>query len=320
MLALTLAVSLQLGAAEVRPEAWVVVTRRSGVAKPQALELARTLTTALAERGVPAPTAVEDATSCAAKVPCLVDLAQKKGVAVLIAVEAGSALDDVVLHVEALSIEEFGKKLATFDFTGPANGFQAGLKDKIEEFFAPAVRNVLGLGTPVAKATPPPVAEKKPEPVAPPPVAEKKPEPEPAPVAATKSEPQPASSGMSPLKIVGVAAMVGGGALLVTSIALGVNAMSLTGRRRSLCPDGMACTDPMAYDLYGAAGGSQNAGMVTLFTGLGLAALGAVLFFVDFGGGSSRVDPGGAGENPQLGFAPVLGPGYAGVSMSLTRF
>lgn len=319
MLALTLAVSLQLGAADVRPEAWVVVTRRSGVAKPQALELARTLTAALTERGVPAPTPVEDATSCAAKVPCLVDLAQKKGVAVLIAVEAGSALDDVVLHVEALSIDEFGRKLATFDFTGPANGFQAGLKDKIEEFFAPAVRNVLGLGTPVAKATPPPVVEKKPEPVAPPPPVEEK-KPEPAPVVIAKPEPQPSSSGMSPLKIVGVGAMVAGGALLVTSIALGVNAMSLTGKRRGLCPDGMACTDPMAYDLYGAAGGSQNAGMVTLFTGLGLAALGAVLYFIDFGGGSSRVDPGGAGENPQLGIAPVVAPGYAGVSLSLSRF
>src|SRR5438105_1017228 len=120
MLLLTLAVSLQLGAAELRPEAWVVVTRRSGVAKPQALDFARAVSTTLAERGVPTPTPVDDATSCAAKVPCLMDLAQKKGVSVLVAVEAGSALDDVVLHVEALSVDEFGKKLATFDFTGPA--------------------------------------------------------------------------------------------------------------------------------------------------------------------------------------------------------
>ena len=31
--------------------------------------------------------------------------------------------------------------------TGPEKDVQRGLKDKVEEFFAPAVRNVLGLGT-----------------------------------------------------------------------------------------------------------------------------------------------------------------------------
>ena len=319
MLALTLAVSLQLGASEARPEAWLVVTRRSGVARPQALDFARQLGAALNERGVPTPTPAEDATSCAAKVPCLVDLAQKKGVGVLIAVEAGSALDDVVLHVEALSIEEFGKKLATFDFTGPAKDFQAGLKDKVEEFFAPAVRNVLGLGTVAKAAAPPPVvAEKKPEAATPLPPAEEKKKVEPASIAVTQPGPQP-RSGMSGLNYVGVGAMVAGGALLITSMVLGARAMSLTGQRRSLCRDGMPCNDPAAYRLYEQAGGSQNAGMVTLFTGLGLAAVGAVLFLVDFGGGSQRVDPGGAGENPQLGVAPVIAPGFAGVSIS-SRF
>src|SRR5262249_11382901 len=144
MLALTVALSMHLGAADMRPEAWVVVTRRSGVARPAALELARTLSAALTQRGVPNPTPPDEAASCNAKVPCLVDLAQKKGVAVLVTVEAGSALDDVVLHCEALSVEEFGKKVSTFDFTGPAKGFAANLNDKVEEFFAPAVRGVLG--------------------------------------------------------------------------------------------------------------------------------------------------------------------------------
>ena len=316
MLALTLAVSLHLGAADARPEAWVVITRRSGVAKPQALDLGRVLGTALNERGVPTPTPVDDATSCNAKVPCLVDLAQKKGVSVLIAVEAGSALDDVVVHVEALSIEEFGKKLATFDFTGSAKDFQGGLKDKVEEFFAPAVRNVLGLGQPVAKATPPPEEKKpEPEPVKPPPPVEEK-KPEPAPIAATETA---AESGMGPMKYVGIGALAAGGALLITSMALGINAMSKASQQQSLCPAGMQCHDPMAYDLYSSAGSSQNAGMVTLVTGLVLAAGGAALFLIDFGGGSSRVDPGGKGENPGLGLAPVIAPGFAGVSLS-SRF
>ncbi len=322
MLALTLAVSLQLGAAEIRPEAWVVVTRRSGVAKPQALELARTLASALNERGVPTPTPVDDATNCAAKVPCLVDLAQKKGAAVLIAVEAGSALDDVVLHVEALSVEEFGKKLATFDFTGPANDFKTGLKEKVEEFFAPAVRNVLGLGTPVAEAKKPPPEEKKPEaaPVTPPPPAdEKKPEPAPAAVAEATAPAPEGSSGMTPLKIVGIAGMGAGAVLLITSGVLGIQTMSLTSQRRQLCPDGMQCADPKAFDLYQSAGGLQNAGVVLMATGLVLAAAGAVLFFLDIGGGSDRVDPGGPGENPGLSLAPSVSPDGAGMTL-LGRF
>src|SRR6185295_13416404 len=53
MLALTLALSLQLGAGEARPEAWVVVSRRSGVTKPQALEYARAIAQGLTERAVP---------------------------------------------------------------------------------------------------------------------------------------------------------------------------------------------------------------------------------------------------------------------------
>lgn len=320
MLALTLAVSLQLGAAEIRPEAWVVVTRRSGVAKPQALELARTLGSALNERGVPTPTPVDDATNCAAKVPCLVDLAQKKGVAVLVAVEAGSALDDVVLHVEALSVEEFGKKLATFDFTGPANDFKTGLKEKVEEFFAPAVRNVLGLGQPVAEAKKPPPPEKKPEPVPeqPPPSPEEK-KPEPAPVAVTDTAPAPESSGTSPLKIVGIAGMGAGAVLLITSGILGTQVMSKTSQRRQLCPDGMQCADPMAYDLYTSAGSLQNTAVVLMATGLVLAAAGAVLFFLDLGGGSDRVDPGGPGENPGLSLAPSVSPDGAGMTL-LGRF
>ena len=281
MLALTLALSLQLGAAEIRPEAWVVVSRRSGVAKPAALDLARVLSQALAERGVPTPTPVDDATSCNAKVPCLVDLAQKKGVGVLVAVEAGSALDDVVLHVEALSVEEFGKKLATFDFTGPANDFQANLKEKVDEFFAPAVRTVLGLGKPVAKATPPPEETKPPpEEVKPPPE-----EPKEEPVKVVEPAPAPAP-GFTPAKIAGLVGAAVGVVLLATSAGFGINTLSLEGQRKGLCALDMPCNDPAAFDLYSRAGSSQNIGVALFVSGAVLAAAGAVLFFVDFGGDS----------------------------------
>jgi hypothetical protein len=287
MLALTLAVSLQLGAADIRPEAWVVISRRSGVARPQAVELGRTFAAALNERGIPTPTPVEDATSCNAKVPCLVDLAQKKGVGVLVAVEAGSALDDVVLHVEALSVEEFGKKLSTFDFTGPAKEFQSGLKDKVEEFFAPAVRSVLGLST-VAKKEPAPAAESKPPDEAKPQPAD---QPTPAPAAVVAAQPEPSGQGLTTMKYVGIAAMGVGAALLITSMGFGISTLNNEGKRKTICPLGMPCSDPQAYQLYSAAGGTQVAGIALLVSGLVVAAAGAVAFLVDFGGGSATVAP-----------------------------
>lgn len=302
MLALTLALSLQLGAAEARPEAWVVVTRRSGVARPAALDLARTLSATLTERGVPNPTPADDAGSCNAKVPCLVELAQKKGVSVLVTVEAGSALDDVVLHCEALSVEEFGKKVSTFDFTGPANGFASNLKDKIEEFFAPAVRAVLGVATPVVKAPEPkptPKPEARPEPK--PAVVAEAPKPVEPPKPPDVTQPAPATQGMSSLKYAGIVTMGVGAAALITSGVLGILALSANGQRLALCPAGMPCTDPMAYQLYASAGGRQNAGIGLLVAGAVVAAAGAVLFFVDFGGSSSAtVTPAASSDGMSL--------------------
>ncbi len=301
MLALTLALSLQLGAAEARPEAWVVVSRRSGVAKPQALDLARTLATALAERGVPTPTPVDDASSCAAKVPCLVDLAQKKGVSVLVAVEAGSALDDVVLHVEALSVEEFGKKLSTFDFTGAPKEFSVNLKDKLEEFFAPSVRNTLGLGSPVAKVepAPPPKKPEEPKPAEPAPVVEKPAEPPPA-AAVVVAKPSD-SGGIGPMKIAGIAGMAIGAILLGTSIGFGVNTLGLESQRKALCMPGAQCSDPQAFDLFDRARSSQTVGVTLAVIGGVVAAAGAVLFVLDLGGGSTAtVTPAASSDGMSL--------------------
>lgn len=293
MLALTLALSVQLAAADARPEAWVVVSRRSGVAKPQALDFARALGKALNERGVPTPTPVEDASSCNAKVPCLVDLAQKKGVGVLVTVEAGSALDEVVLHVEALSVEEYGKKVGTFDFTGTAAGFNTGLKDKVEEFFAPAVRGVLGLGQVAAK--PEPVVEKKPDPV----VVTPKPEPVVEPVAPVVVAKQ--ADGLSPVRIVGIAGMAVGGALLITSAVFGIRTLGFAGTKNSLCPADAACHDPAAFTAYNNGASSQNTSVALLVTGAVVAAAGAALFVLDMGNGSSAtVTPAASGDGMGL--------------------
>jgi len=299
MLALTLALSLHLGAADLRPEAWVVVTRRSGVAKPQALELARTLSAALTDRGVPNPTAPEDAASCNAKVACLVDLAQKKGISVIVTVEAGSALDDMVLHCEALSVEEFGKKLSTFDFTGPASGFAASLKDKIEEFFAPAVRGVLGVPTPGAAVEKKP-EEKKPEEK--PAVVAEKPKPAEQPAAKPEVTQAPASSGggMSTGRFVGIIAMGVGAVTLITSAVLGGLTLGSAGTYHSACPMN-PCFDPAAYDAFKSAGTTQNAGVALLVTGALIAAAGAVLFVLDLGGSSpATVTPAASSDGMSL--------------------
>jgi hypothetical protein len=265
-LSLIAATALVLAAAENRPEAMVVISKRSGLARGPALELARAFAESLKTANVPVPAPVEEL-SCNGKVPCLVDAARKKGFAVLVAIELGSALGDVVLHSEALSIDEDGKKIATWDEEGP----QATVVSKLTGLaadFAPAIRKALGLGTPaaaVASAEPPPI---------PPPA----PPPEPARVTGVeKTQAPPPPPGWGNSKKAGLS-MIGVGAVgLITSGVLGGLTLSTVSQRDQLCPG--VCTNPRAFALDASARTTQLAGIVTAI-GSGLVAVAGTVLFV----------------------------------------
>src|SRR3954469_24926508 len=100
-----LGAALAMGAAEVKAEAWVVVTKRSGIAKPAAMEVAKTISETLSAKGVPNSTEPTDLTSCNGRLSCLIEAASKKKISLLVTVEAASVLEDVVIHSDVLSVD-----------------------------------------------------------------------------------------------------------------------------------------------------------------------------------------------------------------------
>ncbi len=283
MIALSAAVTL--GAADVKNEAWVVVTKRSGVAKPAALEMAKTVSETLSAKGVPNPTDVADLTSCNAKLICLVEAAMKKKVSVLITIETASVLDDVVIHSEALSIEEDGKKISTLDYEGPARQFSADAAKRVDDTFVPAIRATLGIAAaPIVRDAPPPKVV----------VETPAPEPKPAPVvtpAPPASVASSSSQGLGGAQIAGLAIAGAGVISLGVGIGMGVKALGAVGTQKQLCPPGQPCTNPAAYNSFNEARSAQSTGVIFAVVGGVLVAGGATLFLLNMGSSSVAVTP-----------------------------
>lgn len=285
---IALSASLFTNAADVKSEAWVVVTKRSGVAKAAALEVGKTVSDTLSANGVPNSTEPGDLTACNAKRVCLIEAALKKKVAVLVTVEVASVLEDVVIHTEALSVEEDGKKVGAFDFEGPVRQFSADAAKVALDSFVPAIRSTLGIAAaPVAK----PVEPVKDTIVAAPP-----PEAKPAPAEVVAAPPPEvarpvASKGLRMSQIAGIAVGAVGVIGLGVGIGMGVKAMGDAGQKNQLCPAGKPCTNPAAYTAFNDARSAQNLAIPFAVVGGVLVAAGATLLLVDFGGGDVHVTP-----------------------------
>lgn len=279
LLPLLTSAALLLSASETRPEALVAISKRSGVARGQATELAKAFAATLKDKGVPVAGDVEDLVTCAGKIPCLVEAARKKGVAVLVILDVGKVLDDVVLHSEALSIDEDGRKVNAYDDEGALADIQKGL-GKLEVAFVPAIRTALGLSAP--PSTPEIVATPTGDPVKPGVETAALKPPPPTPTVTSSS-----SGGWSGSKIAGLTLLGVGAAGLITGGVFGILTLGTVGRRNTLCPSGVVCTNAEAINLDRSARTTQTVGLISAIAGGVLAAAGATLFFVDFGGGSS---------------------------------
>jgi hypothetical protein len=199
---------------------------------------------------------------------------------VLVLLDLGKVLDDVVLHSEALSIDEDGRKLNVYDDEGALADIQKGL-GKLEVAFVPAIRGALGLSAP--PSTPEIAVAPTSEPVKPAvePAAVKPPPPS-SPAVSSSS-----SSGWSGSKIAGLAVLGVGAAGLITGGVFGILTLGTVSKRNTLCPAGTVCTSAEAFSLDKSARTTQTVGLISAIAGGVLAAAGATLFFVDFGGGSS---------------------------------
>ncbi|MBM4780068.1 MAG: hypothetical protein GQE15_20380 [Archangiaceae bacterium] len=256
------------------PQAWVVLSRRTGITSPKAMAAAADVASKL--KGVPMAAAVEDLTTCKAKRVCLVEAARKKQAAVLVTVEVGAVLDDATLRVEGLSIDEDGKSLGVVDADGALAALVTKAEPKLSGEFSTTLRNTLGL-------TPPPQPKVEPPPVvpmvtAPPP--ETKPEVAPVvtPVVVTEAKPF-----FTPGRIAGVAVAGAGAAALVVGGVFGAQASAGAAKVKMLCPDAQ-CTNPEAFTTYNQAAQSQNLGVALSVAGGVALAAGAVVFLINPGG------------------------------------
>jgi hypothetical protein len=264
MLLTSLLLGLSLHAAPAS-DTYVVVSRRSGVLRSQAVDLAVATREALREAGVPTAALAEDATACAAKTPCLLQRAREKKAAVLVTLDVGSVLDDAVVHAEALSVDEDGLKIAALDVESPMKDVAGSLRQKVAEALAPAIRQHLQLpDSKLAEVTPP-------EPVQPPPLVAPPPEPPLTPVAEVATTTGPKPSYWNGRRIAGLGVGGAGAVALGAGAVLFGSAAAEQAKVRELCPAGEQCNDAEAYQAYANAARLQNTALVA--TGIGAAAL-----------------------------------------------
>lgn len=198
-------------------DAWVVVSQRSGVPGPRALELAQEISSALSKAGVPSATAPADLSECKKKKPCLVEKGRAKGVTAMVLVEIGSVLGDGFGSVEAVSVEEFGKRIATVSADGPDASLKDLLAQKATATLVKPLKDLFGVKektvvAPVKPPEPPKVVVVEPPPPAPPVVVAEVLPPPPAPPVEIVKPAEPSGSFFSTARIIGVSA-IGAGVL-----------------------------------------------------------------------------------------------------------
>ncbi len=302
------ALVVSLSAFAAGPEAMVVVTRKSGVALPRAMAAASEASAVLQRNSVPVKGEVSDATSCKTKKPCLVELGRKAGVSTMVLVELGSAVDSGLLRVEAISVEEDGRRLALSEAEGPLEALVSTVEQQLTATMAPALLKAMGL--PVKAAV---VAQKPVEPVVVKPVEPVVKPVEPTPVAVVKpveKAPEAAGSFWSTPRAVGAVVGGAGAATLIASAVFGATALGENAKALAACPAGQPCNKPEAYTAWANASGAQNTGL--LLAGIGGAALlaGGAVFLLNPGASSSSEPKAEAA----ITLMPTTGGAFASIS------
>ncbi len=144
MLAFTVvSLQLMLGA---NPVSGVALVKRSGANRSEAMTRAGLVKTQL-EAVVPSLAGVEDATDCAAKLPCLLKFARDRQWTTLVAVETATVFEEVIVSVRAYSVEEDGRVLESANVKTSAAALDPSLRAALVPIAA-ALKDVSG--SPVA--------------------------------------------------------------------------------------------------------------------------------------------------------------------------
>ncbi|MCU0699352.1 MAG: hypothetical protein MUC96_22845 [Myxococcaceae bacterium] len=305
---LTAVVAVSLMAA---PETWVVVSRRTGTTGPKSLEVAGAVAKALTSAGVPSTLTPEDLSSCGAKKACLVEKGKAKGVPAMVLVDVGVVLGEGVAKLEAISVDEFGKKIAVADAEAKADAIGGALVAKVPTLVGP-LKEVLGIKDAPAAVTK--VEPPKEEPKKGPPPAEKVasadplPPPPPPPALDVSSSAAPSEGGFfTTSRVIGLsAAGVGVGVAVVGAVFLS-QAAAASRTIDQLCPVRTGCPNAEAVATWERGRTAQNTG-VALLVGGGLAAVSGLVLFL--------LNPGAPAE-PAPAVSFFVAPGGGGASLSL---
>lgn len=297
-------------------DVWVVVTSRSGVPAPRALETARAISAALVKANVPSVTPVDDLSSCKSKKPCLVAKGKAKGVPAMVLVEVGVVLGDGVGQVEAISVEEFGKKIGGAQAEGPVDALSGLLVDKTSALVEP-LKELLGLKAvpAVVKPVEPPnpvavVKPVEPPPPAPPVVVAEVLPPPPMPANEVVAPVEPSQPAFLTLpRIIGMAAAgVGLIGVVLGSVFLGEAASASRAIDAACGATRDPCSSLTANQAYARGYQAQGVGLPLLIGGGAVAIAGAVLFLLN-------PQP-AAPSTPAVSF--MLLPGGAGASVEVS--
>ncbi len=270
------------------------------------MEVANGVLAQLHTEGLPMVATVEDASKCNGKKVCLVDLGRRKQVTSMVLVEVAAVLGDGVGRVEAISIEEDGRSLGVVNHDGPVPGMAAALAPKLAATLLVPLRTLHGIKAPEPVVEKPVVVEPPPPPpplITPPaPTAE---------VVKPVAAPVENSSSLSAGKIAGLVVGGAGVATLIGAGIEGVVSLTAAGKRSSLCPAAMPCTNPDAYTAYTASAQAQSVGVILAIAGGVATAAGVVIFLVSPSSSSAAPEPVQA-----FSLLPVVTPNGAALSLS----
>jgi hypothetical protein len=274
------------------PSAFVVLSKRSGVATPRALEVATAVQKSLAAGSVPLGK-VEDGSKCNGKRACLIALGRRTHAVSLVLVEVGAVLDEAVARVEAISVEEDGRSLGVVKHEGPLRTLAEDLATKVSGALLQPLRELHGLKDPEPLVAPPVVTVEAPPPL---PLPEPSaPGPVPVPAVEKPIVITPAVASAAPAKpfftgprIAALAIGAAGVGTLFGALIEGLRSGGYARQRDAACADVVPCTDRYGVANANASARTGQAALILSIIGSGLLVTAGVVFIVDFAVGQKK--------------------------------
>lgn len=264
---------------------YVVLSKRSGVATPRALEVVAEVHKRLAAAKVPVAE-IADASKCNGKKVCLINLGRQKNAVSMVLIELGAVGDEAIARVEAMAVEEDGRSLGVVKHEGSVRTLADDLATKVSSALLQPLRDLHGIKDPEPLVAPP-VVQVEPPPPMPPLISPAPQEPMPAPLVEKPAElvPQLAVSApakpMSGARIAAVSLGAAGVGTLVGALVEGLRSGGYAKQRDALCGAAVPCTDRYGVANANASAQTGQAAIILTVVGGGLVAAAALVFIVD---------------------------------------